>query len=80
MTSSIVQYVKTARSRSRARTPPRDRFLGKYVQIKDVVNDLKGLFLESYDNLEQSWITFKLLEPSHALAKRAARSAASASK
>ena len=41
------------------------------------MNDLKGLFLESYDNLEQSWITFKLLEPSHTLAKRAARSAAS---
>ena len=26
------------------------------------MNDKKGLFLEFYDNLEQTWITFKLLE------------------
>ena len=54
-----------------------DRSLGKNLEIKAVVNDKKGLFLEFYDNLEQTWITFMLLEPSHTLAKRAARSAAS---
>ena len=41
------------------------------------MNDEKGIFLELYDNIEQTYITFKLLEPLDTLAKRAARSAAS---
>ena len=41
------------------------------------MNDEKGIFLELYDNVEQTYITFKLLEPLDTLAKRAARSAAS---
>ena len=55
----------------------RDRFLGKYIKIKAVVNDIKGLFLELYNNIEQAWITFKLLKSLKTLAKRAAHSAAS---
>ena len=41
------------------------------------MNDKKGIFLAFYDNIEQTCITFKLLEPLDTLAKRAARSAAS---
>ena len=44
------------------------------------MNDEKGIFLELYDNIEQTYITFKLLEPLDTLAKRAARSAASITK
>ena len=54
--------------------------IGKYDEMKAVVNDKKDLFLRFYDNLEQALITFMLLEPSPTLAKRAVRSAASINK
>ena len=46
---------------SQEQVPPRDGLLAKYVEIKAVVNDNKGLFLEFYDNPEQNWITFDTL-------------------
>ena len=44
--------------------------MGKDVVIMAVENDEKGWFkkFESYDNLEQAWITKELWEPLEALA------------
>ena len=65
---------------SQEQVPPRDGLLAKYVEMKAVENNKKGLFktvLKFHDNLKQDWITLKLLEPFHTLATRVARSAAS---
>ena len=54
--------------------------MAKFVEIKAVANNKKGLFeifLVFYDILKQDWITLKLSDPLHTLATRAARSAAS---
>ena len=65
---------------SQEQVPPRDGLLAKYVEMKAVENNKKGLFktvLKFHDNLKQAWVTFKLFETLQMLAKRAARSTAS---